>query len=90
MNAVVGNLRTSRNSHISLFLMVPEGVLQGERCSLQTVWSPLIQGGLEIPVEVMNVEMAISEANLLAIEKYKALVRESVIQTTFHSITLLR
>ena len=33
---------------------------------------PLIQGGVEIPVEV-TVEMDICEENVLAIEKYKAL-----------------
>ena len=35
--------------------------------------SPLIQGGLEIPIKVI-VEMDISEQNILAIEKYKTLV----------------
>ena len=37
--------------------------------------SPLIQGGLEIPIEV-TVEMDVSEQNVLAIGKYKSLVDE--------------
>ena len=38
--------------------------------------SPLVHGGLEIPVEV-TVEMSISEKNLLALKKYQTLVEES-------------
>ena len=37
--------------------------------------SPLIQGGLEIPIQV-TVEMDVSEQNVLAIGKYKSLVDE--------------
>ncbi len=37
--------------------------------------SPLVQGGLEIPIEV-TVEMDVSEKNILAIKKYKSLVEE--------------
>ena len=36
---------------------------------------PLIQGSLEIPVEV-TVEMDISEETVLAMEKYKALIED--------------
>ena len=37
--------------------------------------SPLIQGGIEIPVEV-TVEMAATEENRLALAKYKAMTAE--------------
>ena len=36
---------------------------------------PLIQGSLEIPVEV-TIEMDITEENVLAMEKYKALTED--------------
>ena len=38
--------------------------------------SPLVQGGLEIPVQV-TVQMPYADNNRLCLDKYKALVREN-------------
>ena len=53
-------------------------IMHGTRASCKVMdvhyrRSPHIQGSLEIPVEV-TVEMDISEENVLAMEKYKALI----------------
>ena len=53
-------------------------IMHGTRASCKVMdvhyrRSPLIQGGLEIPVEV-TVEIDISEENVLAMEKYNALI----------------
>ena len=74
VDCVVGHL-PREISRFTYFLIV-----HGARVSCRVVdahhrRSPLIQGGLEIPVEV-TVEMDISEENVLAMEKYKTLIKD--------------
>ena len=71
---IVGHL-PREVSRLTFFL-----ILHGARVSCQVVdaryrRSPLIQGGLEIPIETI-VEMDACEQNMLAMNKYEALVQE--------------
>lgn len=72
VNTVVGHLprEISRFTH---FIIVHGARVSCKVTEVHYRRSPLIQGGLEIPIEV-TVEMPVSEANILAIERYKALV----------------
>ena len=70
--SVVGHL-PREISRLTYFL-----IMHGARASCKVMdvhyrRSPLIQGGLEISVEVTG-EMDISEENVLALEKYKVLI----------------
>ena len=55
-------------------------LLHGARVSAKVVTvhyrtSPLVQGGLKIPIE-LTVEMEYTEKNKLCVEQYEALIRE--------------
>lgn len=73
-DTVVGHL-PREISRFTYSLIVHDARLSCRVVGVHHRRSPLIQGSLEIPVEV-TVEMDISEENVLAMEKYKTLIKE--------------
>ena len=72
--SVVGHL-PREISRFTYFLLVCGGVVSCKVTDITFRRSPLVQGGLEIPVEV-TVEIEVTENNILAVKKYEALIQE--------------
>ena len=72
--SIVGHL-SKESSRFTYFI-----ILHGARVSVKVVSvhhrrSPLVQGGLEIPIK-LTIEMEHTEKSQLSIKKYEALIRE--------------
>ncbi len=72
--SVVGHL-PKEVARFTRFILLHGARVAARVVDVQYRRSPLVQGGLEIPIEVM-VEMDFTERNKLSIEKYEALVKE--------------
>ncbi len=72
--SVVGHLpkEVARFTH---FILLHGARVAARVVGVQYRRSPLVQGGLEIPIKV-TMEMDLTERNKLSIEKYEALVKE--------------
>ena len=71
---IVGHL-PKEVSRITYFILIRGATVSCRVLDVHHRRSPLIQGGLEIPIEI-SVEMQLTNENSVVIRKYEALVRE--------------
>ena len=74
VESVVGHL-PREISRFTYFILVHGGIVLCKVIDINHRRSPLVQRGLEIPVEV-TVEMEVTDNNVLAVKKYEALIQE--------------
>ncbi len=72
--SVVGHF-SKEIARLTRYIILHGGVVSAKVVDVHHRRSPLVQGGLEIPVAV-TVKMELTEQNKLAIQKYEALVQE--------------
>ena len=74
VQSVVGHL-PKEIARLTWYIIFHGAVVSAKVVDVHHRRSPLVQGGLEVPVEV-TVEMELSEQNKLALQKFEALVQK--------------